>query len=167
MSSLADDKPEPSRRRRAGHDRRQKSAEAFRTISEVAAELDVQQHVLRFWETRFNQIKPMKRGGGRRYYRPADVALLRGIRKLLHEDGYTIKGVQKVLREQGVKAVAETTDQPMIVVSDGQPVLPPAEAAKATELAPQAPGGIDATTRKKLEGLLTDLRDLREQITKK
>jgi len=78
---------------------------AFRTISEVALELDVPQHVLRFWETRFPQIKPMKRGGGRRYYRPEDVALLRGIRHLLYSDGYTIKGVQKVLRENGAAAV--------------------------------------------------------------
>ena len=78
---------------------------AFRTISEVAHDLDVPQHVLRFWETRFPQIKPMKRGGGRRYYRPEDVALLRGIRHLLYSDGYTIKGVQKVLRENGAQAV--------------------------------------------------------------
>lgn len=82
-----------------------KSPDAFRTISEVAGELDVPQHVLRFWETKFPQVKPMKRGGGRRYYRPDDVALLRRIRALLYEDGYTIKGVQKVLREHGVKAV--------------------------------------------------------------
>ena len=78
---------------------------AFRTISEVAHDLDVPQHVLRFWETRFPQIKPMKRAGGRRYYRPEDVALLRGIRHLLYSDGYTIKGVQKVLRESGAQAV--------------------------------------------------------------
>jgi len=78
---------------------------AFRTISEVAVELDVPQHVLRFWETKFPQIKPLKRGGGRRYYRPEDVALLKGIRHLLYSDGYTIKGVQKVLRENGAQAV--------------------------------------------------------------
>lgn len=78
---------------------------AFRTISEVAEDLDVPQHVLRFWETRFPQVKPLKRGGGRRYYRPEDVALLRGIRHLLYSDGYTIKGVQKVLRENGAQAV--------------------------------------------------------------
>lgn len=81
-----------------------KAAEAFRTISEIADELDVPKHVLRFWELKFPQLKPMKRGGGRRYYRPEDVALLRGIRHLLHADGYTIKGVQKILREQGVEA---------------------------------------------------------------
>jgi DNA-binding transcriptional MerR regulator len=76
-----------------------KSAAAFRTISEVASDLDVPQHVLRFWETKFNQVRPLKRGGGRRYYRPEDVDLLRRIRKLLYADGYTIKGVQKLLRE--------------------------------------------------------------------
>ncbi|WP_346433028.1 MerR family transcriptional regulator [Breoghania sp.] len=79
-----------------------KSPGAFRTISEVAAELDLPQHVLRFWETRFAQIKPLKRGGGRRYYRPDDVDLLAGIRKLLYGEGYTIKGVQRLLKENGV-----------------------------------------------------------------
>jgi DNA-binding transcriptional MerR regulator len=83
----------------------EKSAEAFRTISEVAEELDLPQHVLRFWETRFTQIKPLKRGGGRRYYRPEDVELLRVIRLLLYGEGYTIKGVQKILKEQGVRSV--------------------------------------------------------------
>jgi DNA-binding transcriptional MerR regulator len=82
-----------------------KTADAFRTISEVAGELDVPKHVLRFWEGRFPQIKPMKRGGGRRYYRPEDLLLLRGICHLLHAEGYTIKGVQKILREQGVDQV--------------------------------------------------------------
>lgn len=82
-----------------------KAPDAFRTISEVADELDVPQHVLRFWETRFAQIKPMKRSGGRRYYRPEDVDLLRGIRHLLYGQGYTIRGVQRILREQGVKTV--------------------------------------------------------------
>ena len=82
-----------------------KSAEAFRTIGEVADDLDVPKHVLRFWEGKFPQIRPMKRGGGRRYYRPEDLELLRGIRHLLHAEGYTIKGVQKILREQGVDQV--------------------------------------------------------------
>ena len=85
-----------------------KSADAFRTISEVAEDLDLPQHVLRFWETRFSQIKPMKRGGGRRYYRPDDIDLLRGIRHLLYDEGYTIKGVQKILKEQGERHVIET-----------------------------------------------------------
>ena len=78
-----------------------KSPDAFRTISEVAEDLDLPQHVLRFWETRFTQIKPMKRGGGRRYYRPQDVELIKGIRHMLYDQGYTIKGVQKLLRENG------------------------------------------------------------------
>ncbi len=79
----------------------EKSPDAFRTISEVADEIDVPQHVLRFWESRFPQIRPMKRGGGRRYYRPDDVDLLRGVRHLLYGEGYTIRGVQRILREQG------------------------------------------------------------------
>jgi DNA-binding transcriptional MerR regulator len=82
-----------------------KAPNAFRTISEVAEELDLPQHVLRFWESRFAHIKPMKRGGGRRYYRPEDIDLLRGIRHLLYGDGYTIRGVQRILREQGVRTV--------------------------------------------------------------
>jgi DNA-binding transcriptional MerR regulator len=85
----------------------EKAPEAFRTISEVADELDVPKHVLRFWEAKFAQLKPMKRGGGRRYYRPEDVALLRGIRVLLYNDGYTIRGVQKLLREHGSRYVME------------------------------------------------------------
>ena len=83
----------------------EKSPDAFRTISEVAEALDLPAHVLRFWETRFSQVKPVKRGGGRRYYRPDDVRLLRGIRGLLYDDGLTIKGVQKILRERGVRHV--------------------------------------------------------------
>ena len=82
-----------------------KAPDAFRTISEVADELDLPQHVLRFWESRFHEIKPMKRGGGRRYYRPDDIDLLRGIRHLLYGEGYTIRGVQRILREQGAKFV--------------------------------------------------------------
>ena len=84
-----------------------KSADAFRTISEVAEWLGVQPHVLRFWESKFTQVKPVKRAGGRRYYRPNDMLLLGGIRKLLHEDGLTIKGVQKVMREEGIGHVAD------------------------------------------------------------
>jgi DNA-binding transcriptional MerR regulator len=82
-----------------------KAPDAFRTISEVADDLGVPQHVLRFWETRFGQIKPLKRGGGRRYYRPDDVDLLRGIRHLLYGEGYTIRGVQRILKDNGVKFV--------------------------------------------------------------
>ena len=94
-----------------------KAPDAFRTISEVADELDLPQHVLRFWESRFHEIKPMKRGGGRRYYRPDDIDLLRGIRHLLYGEGYTIRGVQRILREQGVKFV-------QVVWQEGAPQPP-------------------------------------------
>ena len=104
-----------------------KSPDAFRTISEVADWLGVQAHVLRFWESKFPQIKPMKRGGGRRYYRPQDVALLAGVRNLLYKDGLTIKGVQKVFREQGIRWVAERG-----VTETAAP--PPAGGAEVTEL---------------------------------
>jgi DNA-binding transcriptional MerR regulator len=88
----------------------EKSPDAFRTISEVADDLDIPQHVLRFWETRFTQIKPMKRSGGRRYYRPDDVDLLRGIRRLLYGEGYTIRGVQRILKEHGIGSVQRLAD---------------------------------------------------------
>ena len=101
-----------------------KSAEAFRTIGEVADELGVPKHVLRFWEGKFAQIRPMKRGGGRRYYRPEDMELLRGIRTLLHSSGYTIKGVQKILRDQGVERVKHAAK------------LAAASASPATDAAP-------------------------------
>jgi len=87
-----------------------KAPDAFRTISEVADDLDIPQHVLRFWETRFSQIKPMKRSGGRRYYRPDDVDLLRGIRRLLYGEGYTILGVQRILKEHGIASVQRLAD---------------------------------------------------------
>ena len=94
-----------------------KAPDAFRTISEVADDLDLPQHVLRFWESRFHEIKPMKRGGGRRYYRPDDIDLLRGIRHLLYGEGYTIRGVQRILREQGAKFV-------QVVWQEGAPQPP-------------------------------------------
>ncbi|MGL4234735.1 MerR family transcriptional regulator [Tabrizicola sp.] len=92
-----------------------KSPDAFRTISEVAEHLDTPAHVLRFWESRFPQIRPVKRAGGRRYYRPSDVALLTGIKRLLHEEGLTIRGVQKILRDHGVRHVAGLTDDSVSV----------------------------------------------------
>jgi DNA-binding transcriptional MerR regulator len=104
-AAVAEAAQAPDKPGRAG--RVKKSAGAFRTISEVSERLDVPQHVLRFWETKFAQIRPMKRGGGRRYYRPEDITLLRGIRDLLYVDGYTIKGVQKLLREGGVRVLQE------------------------------------------------------------
>ncbi|MEM6383756.1 MAG: MerR family transcriptional regulator [Pseudomonadota bacterium] len=110
-----------------------KSPDAFRTISEAADVLDLPQHVLRFWETRFSQIKPMKRSGGRRYYRPTDIAMLRGIRHLLYEEGYTIKGVQRILREQGVAFVSAQGD-------DGSP-----QAAPQVD-APKAPADVQPRT---------------------
>ena len=103
---------------------REKSPEAFRTISEVATELDMPQHVLRFWESRFAQVRPVKRAGGRRYYRPEDIDLLRGIRTLLYREGFTIKGAQKVLREKGLRYVAELGR----VAAGAPPVPAPAEA---------------------------------------
>ena len=108
-----------------------KSAEAFRTISEVAATLEVPQHVLRFWESKFSQVRPLKRGGGRRYYRPEDVELLQTIRGLLYDDGYTIKGVQKLLRDGSLKPKR----------GSGRPAKTAATAAapEAAPLEPEAP----------------------------
>jgi DNA-binding transcriptional MerR regulator len=194
MSSLADNTPEKSSndpdreardavadapQARTRHARRAKSADAFRTISEVADELEVQQHVLRFWETRFNQIKPLKRGGGRRYYRPEDVNLLRGIRRLLHEDGYTIKGVQKVLREKGVKALSTSPEDKAAAAAPAA-----ADIAPVAVVDPRAPAGMSAqgTTapeagqaqpvqhelspekRTKLESLLAELVSIKERL---
>ncbi len=120
-----------------------KSPDAFRTISEVAEELDLPQHVLRFWETRFSQIRPMKRGGGRRYYRPDDVELLRGIRHLLYGEGYTIKGVQRILKEQGVRFVMEIWRNPGAPIPDargaGTARPAPAAARPAAEAPPPRP----------------------------
>jgi len=119
-----------------------KSPDAFRTISEVADDLDLPQHVLRFWETRFSQIKPLKRGGGRRYYRPADVDLLRGIRHLLYEEGYTIKGVQKILRENGIQfAIAiGTGDMSALEEMTRRNAEARQAEAEAEAVAPQAEG---------------------------
>jgi DNA-binding transcriptional MerR regulator len=108
-----------------------KSADAFRTISEVAGELDLPQHVLRFWETRFLQIKPLKRAGGRRYYRPRDIEVLRAIKNLLYGQGYTIKGVQRVLKEQGAGAFAAARDAAN--ESRSQLSFPPAESCASTD----------------------------------
>lgn len=102
----------PDRRETGASAAGAKSPSAFRTITEVASELDLPQHVLRFWETKFPQIRPMKRRGGRRYYRPEDVVLLREVRRLLYVDGYTIRGVQKLLRQQGRRALARAPSRP-------------------------------------------------------
>jgi DNA-binding transcriptional MerR regulator len=125
---------------------REKSPQAFRTISEVAEELDTPAHVLRFWETKFPQLNPMKRGGGRRYYRPADVALLRGIRTLLYAEGLTIKGLQKVFRDKGVRYVA--------AVGAGLEAPDPADAQAEEAVAP-ATG---------LSGVIARLEALRDRL---
>jgi DNA-binding transcriptional MerR regulator len=125
-----------------------KSEGAFRTISEVADELNVPQHVLRFWETKFTQIRPLKRGGGRRYYRPEDVTLLKRIRTLLYTDGLTIKGVQKLLRETGTKAAPEE-----------QPV--PATAATAQPAPVAAEPGLE---KDEASALLAELKTLRDDL---
>jgi resuscitation-promoting factor RpfA len=134
----------------------EKSPEAFRTISEVAEVLDTPAHVLRFWETRFPQIKPVKRAGGRRYYRPSDVALLEGIKQLLHAEGMTIRGVQKVLREQGVRHVAGLADEP----SDEQVALEVA-LADLVEDAPAVmePPAAEEATVTNLQDAIARLRD--------
>jgi DNA-binding transcriptional MerR regulator len=130
-----------------------KAPDAFRTISEVADELDLPQHVLRFWESRFHDIRPMKRGGGRRYYRPDDIDLLRGIRHLLYGEGYTIRGVQRILREQGAKFVE-------VVWQEGAP-QPPHGVVEDEEFSEEAAANRLADERG-LRGRLTSLigRDL-------
>jgi DNA-binding transcriptional MerR regulator len=124
-----------------------KAKDAFRTISEVAEWMDTPTHVLRFWETKFSQIRPVKGAGGRRYYRPSDMELLGGIKQLLHEDGLTIKGVQKILREKGAKHVA--TLSPRVAVADAQdiPAAPDPAAAPEPVVAqdvPQSPEPVAA-----------------------
>lgn len=119
-----------------------KSADAFRTISEVAEWLDLPTHVLRFWESKFSQVKPVKRAGGRRYYRPADMLLLGGIKKLLHDDGMTIKGAQKTLREHGVKhvsALSQPLDGETLIEAEAAPEPPSIEAEEAQASAEVVP----------------------------
>jgi DNA-binding transcriptional MerR regulator len=126
--------------------RQPKSAAAFRTISEVAQELAVPQHVLRFWESKFAQIRPMKRGGGRRYYRPEDVLLLRRIRQCLYDDGYTIKGVQRLLREGALKGVEAAEME----ISEPEPPEPQ----------PALGRGSTKTVLRELRRELVELRDI-------
>ena len=116
-----------------------KSEDAFRTISEAAEELDLPQHVLRFWETRFPQIRPLKRGGGRRYYRPDDVELLRVIRHLLYSDGYTIKGVQRMLKERGVRAVLEVRNEAAAAQTRASEAAPAQPESAQLALSPEPP----------------------------
>ena len=149
----------------AGAGRVAKSPGAFRTISEVASELDVPQHVLRFWESKFIQVKPMKRGGGRRYYRPEDIDLLRSIRELLYTDGYTIKGVQKLLREGGVKALAERQ-------GPARPAVEPtpidrAEQVVAARPTPAPAVAADASETAALKAALAEILDELERIKRR
>lgn len=137
--------------------RREKSAAAFRTISEVATELDVQQHVLRFWETKFSQIKPLKRGGGRRYYRPEDMALLRRIHHLLYTEGYTIKGVQKLLKEKGKKQLLQEEVSANLQEAASQGV------AQDMGQAP-AKAGLSQSQRATLQSTLEELKELRQIV---
>ncbi|WP_343031074.1 MerR family transcriptional regulator [Roseospira navarrensis] len=139
--------------------RTQKSDAAFRTISEVAAELDVPQHVLRFWETKFSQIRPMKRGGGRRYYRPEDVVLLTTLRDLLYREGYTIKGVQKLLRDSGAKALVNTVQERQErAEAEGGPVGPvglalgePLDSASGDDEGPGSEEAVPASTANEID----------------
>ncbi len=144
---------------KAGGGKTKKSASAFRTISEVADELNVQQHVLRFWETKFTQVKPLKRGGGRRYYRPEDVALLRKIHHLLYSEGYTIKGVQKLLKGQGKQQIiAEEMELPAANESA------PAAVEKPKQVPPAVPEKLSDKQRSILEAMLGDLKELRDIV---
>lgn len=134
-----------------------KSAAAFRTISEVADDLDVPPHVLRFWETKFSQVRPLKRGGGRRYYRPEDVSLLKRIRELLYADGYTIKGVQRLLRDGAVKPTQPDTVEEVVAAA---PDTMEAVGGEAEE-----PGtGLDARTRAEISEVLDELVALRAKL---
>jgi len=138
-----------------------KSPEAFRTISEVADELNLPQHVLRFWESKFSQIRPLKRGGGRRYYRPEDVELLRRIRRLLYTEGYTIKGVQKVLRENGARQLLESAPpKPERVEAPPAPI----ERVAAAPAPPAVAGDQVLVERSELERLMAELVELRDLL---
>lgn len=126
-------------------DKSGKSPDAYRTIGEVSDMLGVAQHVLRFWESRFSQIRPVKRAGNRRYYRPEDIALIRRIRELLHDEGYSIRGVQKLLKSVGAKAVVESLDTPATA-------------------SPGASTAAPAGTRDELRDMLGDLKEIREML---
>ncbi len=146
----------------------EKSPEAFRTISEVAEELDLPQHVLRFWETRFSQIKPLKRGGGRRYYRPDDIDLLCGVRLLLYGEGYTIKGVQRLLKEKGVGFVVGVGRTGFVeTVAAGDPeraeTRPRAEQSAASANV-QGRQRLPSDQRKKLESALSELLEAKRLL---
>ena len=135
-----------------------KSPEAFRTISEVSKDLSLPQHVLRFWETKFIQIKPIKRGGGRRYYRPEDIKLLRGIKSLLYNDGYTIRGVQKVIKEVGTKKILQKEIENKVFTEMENTIN---SSKNHNDIVQHSLG---ETKRKKLMNVLNDLIDLKKKI---
>lgn len=142
--------------------RKRKSASAFRTISEVAKKLGVQQHVLRFWETKFSQIRPLKRGGGRRYYRPEDIELLQTIHHLLYTEGYTIKGVQKLLKEQGKNKLVEAT----IDEAGLPPLRKPVETVQETKAPEEETSAETLNPRQKeqIRLVLSELKQLRDTM---
>lgn len=135
-----------------------KSPEAFRTISEVSKDLSLPQHVLRFWETKFIQIKPIKRGGGRRYYRPEDIKLLRGIKSLLYNDGYTIRGVQKVIKEVGTKKILQKEIENKVFTEMENTIN------SNKNINDVAQHSLGETKRKKLMNVLNDLINLKKKI---
>lgn len=155
----------------------EKSPDAFRTISEAADELDLPQHVLRFWETRFATIKPLKRGGGRRYYRPEDVLLLKGIRHLLYDQGFTIKGVQKILKDQGARHVAaignggpvealppSTPDLPEDMDEPAMATAPPARFVRDENVTPPSGLALSGQSRDRLSAVLKDLLECKRML---
>ena len=137
-----------------------KSPEAFRTISEVSKDLSLPQHVLRFWETKFVQIKPIKRGGGRRYYRPEDIELLKGIKYLLYNDGYTIRGVQKVIKENGAKKIISKSAQ------NNDFTLDKDDNKNSFQDVNQSQSMIAESKRKKLMTVLNDLVELKSKLNR-
>ena len=144
-----------------------KSPEAFRTISEVSKDLSLPQHVLRFWETKFAQIKPIKRGGGRRYYRPEDVDLLKGIKNLLYNDGYTIRGVQKVIKENGSKNILFSNNKANIKVL--QKTFTDSENSYTSEQNVHSRTGqtLSDNKRKQLMDVMQNLVELQSKISSK
>ncbi len=134
-----------------------KAPGAFRTISEVASNLNVPQHVLRFWESKFQQVRPLKRGGGRRYYRPEDIDLLSSIKELLYNQGFTIRGVQKLLKENGRTLLVRPSALP-------ETAKPPSQAASLPGIDPVQKLGLPASSRREIENVLTELKSLRELL---
>lgn len=159
---LMDSAPEQNNSEPVG----KKATGAFRTISEVADELGVQQHVLRFWETKFSQIRPLKRGGGRRYYRPEDVALLKRIYDLLYTEGYTIKGVQKLMRQQGKNSVLAAGRSAPAVENETQEAAAPVTTSYVKPAITATAVKEDLSPRQKaiLESMLGELKELRKIV---